>query len=472
MLETSHRSPVSGIDLTDALRGVLVVAALEAPLVAALFWGPQVAIMLVVAAAPFATFVVLHSTGEDVGLPVLPGLFISAAFGLFFGAGTIAWALGHGTPAIGAGIVDATDATHLMAALAGVTVAVLIGEKLGDRSGPIAPIEKAHLFAVSQVLFALSALGVVWTVAHLGGWQDAASVLRTHNKQELVIAAQTLGLALWTVFGLPALIALGVVVLGHAWSRRARLMASSELGLLALAAIALFGSRLLLTLAAVGIAGATYGARRVRIRLRTVGVGVCIFLAVSTVVLTEREGSHNDPGRSAVQNQLQTLGYGMFDVALAVWNERETLRPAYTDPERVGAIGASMLPLVGPRGANLTQERYDVITARAVGGAQHVDTTGFPPSFPTAALVALGPVLAVALALSSGYGAAAAAAALRRRPNSYSCLFLGLLYAFVLNAFKDGDLVLNAAAEFKRWLYVGAVVLAAVLIHSSRERHA
>jgi hypothetical protein len=460
--------PTGGV---HALRAVLVVAILEVPLLVGVFWGVHVGLWVAIAAAPFVTFALLHARGREVGLPVLPGLFVSAAFGLFFGAGAMAWALAGPNPSLGAGIA-AESATWLMAFLGLVTIAIVVGERIGMRSAPqLVPLQRGSLFAIGQALFLASVLGVLLTVKHMQGWHPAAEALRSHDKEQLAAAAQTIGLSFWSIFALPACVALGIVALHRGWGGTARAVAAVQLSALAIVAGGLFGSRLLLTLAAIAIAGATYGAGGRRMRLRTVGAAIVVFLAISSAILVSREGAHNSPGQDAVVAQLRTLGYGMFDVSLAVWAERETLGAAYREVGRVQPIASLSLPFVGRRATDISEIRYDVMTARVIGGAAHVDRSGFPPSFPTAAVVAVGPLAAVGLGLMGGIVAVVAATALGRRRHAYASLFLGLWYAFVFNAYKDGDVLLNAAAELKRWVYVAVLVAGASILDAWRVRN-
>jgi hypothetical protein len=447
------------IGLPEALGAVLAVTAFVLPLAAGVFWGAAVGVSLVLSIVPLALYAVLHRRGGRVGLPVRPGLFVSAGYSIFFAAGITAWSLNGREVSVGfVQRPTGTAVAELVAAICAATCAFVVGEFIaGNRPSRAPAADPRKLFGLAQALFAIALAGAAFAVRDLGGWNAAVDLLTTHNKQELSPFASSLGLSLWTIFALPALVALGLVALGAESRARVRLVSLVELCLLGYLGVALFGSRLVVTLGAIGIVGGHYGPRGKRLRLRDLAIGVGVLLALSSVVL----GTRSTPSytSSRVQQQLRILGYGTFDVTLGAWGHRDTLGPEFRSVRRTVRLGSSLIPGFGRRTSALAADRVDVMTVRALGSAAQVNTTGLPPSLPTYLLVAFGPLLPLLFAFAGGLASGALWDLLRSRGGAAASLFVGLWCAFVFNDFKDGDLVVNLVGEAKRWAYVGVVVL-------------
>lgn len=459
MIRTEPLSRHVQIGLPEAFGVVLAVTAFVLPLAAGVFWGAAVGVSLVLAIVPLALYGALYGRGGKVGLPVQPGLFVSAGFSIFFAAGIAAWSLNGREVSVG--LVQRPSGAavvELMAAICAATCAFVVGEfTAGHSPSRGTSVHPRDMFGLSQALFAIALAGAAFTVRELGGWRAAVTLLTTHNKQELGVFASSLGLSLWTIFALPALVALGLVALGAECRARVRLVSAVELCLLGYLGVGLFGSRLVVTLGAIGIVGAHYGRPGKRLRLRDLLIGVGVLLALSSVVL----GTRSTPTytNSRVQKQLRILGYGIFDVTLGASEHRDTLGPEFRSVRRTVRLGSSLIPGFGRRLSSLPADRVDVMTARTLGSAAQVNTTGLPPSLPAYLLVAFGPVLPLLLALAGGLASGAFWDLLRSRDGAVASLFVGLWCAFVFNAFKDGDPVVNLVGEIKRWAYVGLVIV-------------
>jgi hypothetical protein len=464
----SHRE--STVTLADATRVLLVlfVAALLA--IAAAFWGPLVGSMLILVCVPFAAFVAMHARRDIVGLPVLPGLFVSTAFGVFFGAGLLAWILNgrHTTIPFASTPTEGTVLLVIVSATA-FTTAFVCGERLSARLATDIALVRTRaegFFGFSQLLFMLAAAGAALTIQRLGGWRAAVGLLITHNKASLVQVNGTAGLSLWAVFALPAMVALGIVAIERS-SRRARVVAAFELGLLGYLNVTVFGSRLVLTLAAMAIAGALFVLRRVHLRLRALFIGIALLLLVSGVVLSKR--APQSPGSvNASHGQIAKLGYSIFDVSMAAWRQRSILEPQFSSTGRAAHVLFSAVPAFGPRQSTLNDTRVDVMTVRAVGTATQAGTTGLPPSLPTFALIAFGPLLAILFGFLSGSFAGAVATWLGSSVTPARALFFGLWVAFVFNDFKGGDPLVDFATEAKRWMYLGVLLLFVRVVNAWR----
>jgi uncharacterized membrane protein len=368
-------------------------------------------------------------------------LFVSAGFLIFFAAGIAAWSLNGREVSVGfVQRPSGAAVVELMAAISAATCAFVLGEFIASKNPSRGTtVHLPDVFGLSQALFALALAGAGLAVREVGGWRAAVTLLTTHNKQELSPFASSIGLSLWTIFALPALVALGLVALGAERRARVRLVPGVELCLLGYLAVGLFGSRLVVTLGAIGIVGGHYRTRGKRLRLRDLAIGVGVLLALSSVVLSRRSTPAYASG--GVQQQLTILGYGAFDVTLGSWEHRDTLGPEFRSARRTVRLGSSLIPGFGRRMSALSADRVDVMTARTLGSAAQVNTTGLPPSLPAYLLVAFGPVLP-------------------SRDGAVASLFVGLWCAFVFNDFKDGDPVVNFVGEIKRWAYVGVVILA------------
>jgi hypothetical protein len=447
------------IELPEACGAVLAVCAFVLPLVAGVFWGAAVGVSLLLAVVPLALYAALYRRGGEVGLPVRPGLFVGAGYSIFFAAGITAWSLNGREVSVGF-VQRPTGAAvvEVMAAVCAATCAFVVGEFIAAKSPSRGTsVHPRDMFGLSQALFAIALAGAGFAVRELGGWRAAVTLLTTHNKQELSAFGSSLGLSLWTIFALPALVALGLVALGAERRARVRLVSVVELCLLGYLGAGLFGSRLLVTLGAIGIVGGHYGTRGKRVRLRDIAVGVAVLLALSSAVLSTRSPTTYQSG--SLQQQLRTLGYGIFDVTLGAWEHRDTLGPEFRGTGRTVRFGSSLVPGFGRRMSSLSADRVDVMTARALGSAAQVNTTGLPPSLPAYLLVAFGPVLPLLLALAGGLASGAFWDLLRSHGGAVASLFVGLWCAFVFNDFKDGDLVVNLVGEIKRWAYVVVVIV-------------
>lgn len=447
----------SGLSARDVGRAYAVLAAVLGPLTLLVVWGPTLALLLVFALVPVMLFLALH--GQSDGVVPIPGLFVSGGFAVFFGAGVIDWAISAHQLSTGvARSVSAGEATWVMASLALIVSAFVIGERLAGppaNKAPNSPKINIDIAALAELLFGLSIVGAVLTVQRLHGWRGAAELLAPHNKASTAVISGSLGFSLWDVFALPAIVALGAAAIG-ARRRVQRVTLWTEAALLSYISLALFGSRLVVTLAAIGIVSARFAVTGQRLSKRAMAVGLAALLVVSGFVLGARASSGGGP-QAFPRPQLQTLGYGLFDVSVGAYSDRATLAPQYRSPDRSLAILASAVPAIGRRSATLNKERVDVITVQALGSATQANTTGFPPSMPTFLLVAFGRYFGAIFALIAGIAVGLLTRVLRTGGPAMS-LFFGLWVAFVFNDFKGGDLLLDGAAEAKRWIYLALLI--------------
>jgi hypothetical protein len=314
-------------------------------------------------------------------------------------------------------------------------------------------------------------VGTAITIMQAGGIGSAATVLTSHNKALSATLDGLRGRSAWQLFALPACIALSGLLFVGGVSKRARMFYWIEFSSILLIAISLYGSRLLVMLALVGLAAVYCLVTGRPIRWQVVAIIGLLITVISVPVLTTRTGTSSATNGEDVAG---IVGYSIFDVSIASVVVRDQMGEHFRDPRRLALAAGSVVPFVGVRAEDLNSIRLDTLVAQYIdgGNSQRGLVTGFPPSLPTALLVTFG--LGGAVFAGFGFGWLAAAAdrwLIRlhdRRRSAIIIFWYGLAVTMLFNTFKDGDLLIAAAGFGKNAIVLAVLYGAIVLVTAGR----
>ena len=407
----------------------------------------------VMALAPMAALLFGRGQSRRALLLFDPPLVIAATYAIFFVSGALAMKLDVGLPYISVGAVDSTFVTRTIAELSLIAgVLVLVAESRGrsftsnrDASHQISPAPKSFL-AFMHLLVATALAGVFLTILRVGNLSAAQSTLSSHNRVLATSVDGSLGAALWATFALPAAIAAGAVALPTVNSRTMRRVAFCEFTSVVFVAIYLYGSRLTLVLAFVGVLAMWSALSRQALRLRTIALLAIGILAVSIPVLSNRTGA-NQTGSNSIAS---IAGYNIFDVSLASTAVSPVLGSQLRDTHRLLLVLGSILPRAGVSAQQLAPYRADTLVVADIGGggSTRALATGFPPSLPTALLVMFGPAFGLLFAIMLGLaiGSVTRLGSSLSGGRTWALFWYGLLVATVFDAFKGGDFEIDLAS--------------------------
>jgi hypothetical protein len=296
--------------------------------------------------------------------------------------------------------------------------------------------------------------------------------LTAHNKALLDSLENSAGRSAWQLFALPACIALGSLLFVEGVPGRARRFYATEIIVLLLVGLLLYGSRLLLTLAMVGLAAVYCCATRRPIRWSVVACVGLLITVISIPLLTARTGTTSG---SSGEDLADIVGYGIFDVSIASVVVSDELGEQLRDPRRLALAAGSVVPLVGVQAADLNPIRLDTLVAQYIdgGNVRRGLITGFPPSLPTALLATFGFAGAGAAGFVLGRLAAATNRWLlrlhQRGRSAISVFWYGLGVTMLFNTFKDGDLLISMAGFAKNLIVLAVIYGIVVLITAERQ---
>lgn len=413
--------------------------------------------------APIATLGFVRRLRRVPLLFVDSQLAVALAFLIFFSSGLVTLSSNGGLRYATIGDPDYGFVLVTLVKLAAIAGAVMLAPPAAPTmliSPTLAPPSAARLLWFAQVLVVVSVAGTALSVVQAGGLQAAAELFTTHEKDATDSLAGTAGQAIWQLFAVPACVAAGSAAVLKEIDTRFRGVCLVEFVLLLTIATFVYGSRLSLSLALIGLGGA-YCFARARPASAVAAVLALVFtVAVSYPILQARSEAANNPASFEVA---RVVGYNVFDISMAVTELTDELSEKVADPERFWLAAESVPPLVGVGSEELSSTRLDVLVAQSVDGGnlERGRVTGFPPALPAALLVAYGLLLAVVIAL--GFGLACSLLGLLfptsvESPVGASRVFwYGFLVSSIFNVFKDGDLALGTAVVAKTSLYLIAI---------------
>jgi hypothetical protein len=438
-----------------------------------LLLGWHVALGLVLTSCPLVLAVFTRARTSS--LAITPGLYLAVAFTVFFGAGLLRWQLnGESIKFYQIGPVPYGPVLTVLFWLSLAACGLILGEHLilsqvlsANSKNP----SPAFIMFTYGICF-LALFGAALLVMQLGGLSRAVEVLQPHDKTLLRAIPDSVGLTLWSIFALPAAIAAGSVAL-RPTSTRVRGVVIVQALLICSTGVVLFGSRLTLTLVAVGVSAVAIGRLGRRLRLWHVVAGLGLLLVLTSYVYAGRGESTARDSESPIASGLDVISYSLFDVAVAAWLAQDELGPEYRSLDRAGAAASSVVPAFGSDRVDVEDARVDVMTVRAIGRLSHAHTTGLPPSLPAFMITGFGGPIGAILCLAIGVVAGLGTKFLISSVSFYGSFMFGLWTAFVFNTFKDGDLIINLGTEVRRWAYVCVVYLSiSILLWAHRGRKA
>lgn len=312
------------------------------------------------------------------------------------------------------------------------------------------PPRDTTLALLGHATFALAAIGLARIVWLADGVAAARAALSLHQRDVSLSLAGDFGSSLWSLCALPAM----VLVAYEVWDTRVawrRNIALAQLSVLLVSQVFIFGSRLNLVLAGIGILVLRHGLTGRSLTVRQAAAGGGAFAALSAVVLTQRAAAIGAGERAGI---VEILGYSILDVSASLSLIRERVAEQIGDVDRYVPLLSSVIPTVGPNARELSEKRLDVIIARAIGTQHQAEGSGLPPSLPTALYIGYGTLTAVALMLALGLLVGWLETHLANRGSAAAVFALALLTIFVINVYKSGDIPLDLAGEARRWLYL------------------
>ena len=410
--------------------------------------------LVVLVVAPVA--VVLGSR-KYLGTPVCrldSSLLFSSSFAVFFVAGIATLHTSSGLRYASVGEVNKAfviSTTLQLSAIVSALCSVSMTSSLSFSPAGV-PVCARKLTVFAQALFASVLAGTVITSIELGGVVEAARVLSEHNKALTATIGNSTGLSVWQLTALPACVALSTVIVLSQQKGWVRYFVCAELVSVLAAALLIYGSRLLVTLAAVGFGGVYYCVRGRMIRWTRVALAGLTITLLSIPLLADRTGQDNF---SAIDDLASIIGYDVFNVSMASVDVQSTIGSELNAPERPLIIAQSIVPMIGTSARSLAPYRLDAIVANHIdgGNSRRGLLTGFPPSLPSALLLQYGVFLGVVIGGVLGYTSALALNILEfKARSSQSAVWIfwyGLGAALLFNAFKDGDMLINLAGALK-----------------------
>ena len=398
-----------------------------------------------------------------------PQLIVTIEFTIFYWSGL--WGIESGIPYLHTGTTDFDLILAHSLQLSVVTIALIVAiEAAAFRNGDVdAGREDSHrspgrLFMVSQLLIAGSFIGVVQIVTSLGGFGTARAELLTHNKLVGVQLAGSLGASLWAICAVPAGLTTATLLMRRRELRlgsTGTIALASELTILLLGAILLFGGRLVPLTIAVGAAGAFYHTHARPLRARLLALIAFLGILVSFHIVKLR--SYHADASFVTFSKL--LSYNVFDVSMATLSSSGALGARIVSPDRWLGLLLSIFPFVGPSPTEISRYNLDFLIVQEIGTSIQARTTGFPPGLPTAVLLMTHSIfLAVLLAAIIGGLIGHLASWLTTRSSIAATVAYAFLMAFTFEVFKSGDLAATLAAYAKTGLYLSAAYIAASLL--------
>lgn len=455
------RTTLGWLALCALLAGVAVAGGYAFPA-----FGPR-AVTLLACFTPLSAVALIRRASRASPEPIIAWL-IAIAHATFFTAGALGiWLRGNYTPFLGLQPVSDGGLMVFTLRISAIATCLACGVALGERnSRPATPssptqiiAQQRVLFIASQLLFTASLAGFLLTVDSLGGLGATASTFRTHEFDAITTSVGTLGLSAWAVFSVPA----GILVSTEIWSRRNHMRASialAELASLIAVMLFVFGSRLNVALVVIGCLLYRFEVTGRGIPIRQTLLGLTVFALVSGPVLEQRAALK---GADASTGLTDALAYGIVDVGTAASLVRDSIATGERDWERYGTLLASMVPGLGPPASDIQAARLDRILGQTIATPAQRGNSALPPSLPVTLDLSWGLMLGSGIAALIGYALGTIAQWLRRVRSPYRLFASSLYGVYVVNAYKDGDLPLNAATTVRQAIIVSVAIAVVAL---------
>jgi hypothetical protein len=314
------------------------------------------------------------------------------------------------------------------------------------------------LAASVLVGLALAALAVI--LAQNGGIAGAKAEFIGHTKTAALQGEQQgVALSIWAILSVPSVwFATCYAVDPRAGGIRRRLLVAAS-GIIVVAHLVIFGSRLNSLLAVLG-AWVIYHYAKRNVSLAKILISIPLILVLSASILANRPGGEVT-GSTQYERYSKMIGYSVLDTGLAVRQNPEVIKSKLDDGQRWLDLPLYFAPTpLFPDKPSIEQRRLDLFVAQSLGN-KFQQETGYPTSYITELWLYGGWVVVLLASALFGYGLGRVHRKLIRAPLTQGAV---LFYAFVVSGafsyYKDGDMLTSAVGITRQGIYVAAALLA------------
>lgn len=332
------------------------------------------------------------------------------------------------------------------------------------RPASAAPAEGTALTSLALLLGAIAVASLALIIVGSNGLRGAQETYLSHSKTEAAEARSFAG-SLWQTLSVPALWCAAFVALNRRESQSIRLMLVGCAFVIAGATLLVFGSRLNLLLALMGVWAIYHHSRRA-ISPLVILAAIPVIILVSIPIVKQRSGgdvfSVGTYGLSTYERYSRLTSYSVLEASLAVRQQPEELRERLTNPDRWLRLPGYLVPsALWPGKPDFEQQRLDGLVARTFGTRNQSDS-GYPTGFMTEVWMYGGWPLALLVAALAG---ALAGWLHRRLVGAWAAHASGaalIAHCFVLTAafsyYKDGDILMNVVSVTRAGIYLGVAM--------------
>jgi hypothetical protein len=297
-------------------------------------------------------------------------------------------------------------------------------------------------------------------VVQNGGIAGAQAQFLGHTKTAALQGqAQGVAQSIWAILSVPAVwFATCYAVDPRAGALRRRVLVAAS-GVIVVAHLVIFGSRLNSLLAVIG-AWVIYHYAKRNVSLVKILVAIPIILVLSASILSNRPGGEI-VGGTQYERYSKMIGYSVLDTALAVRQNPGVIRAKLNDGQRWLDLPLYFAPTpLFPHKPSIESRRLDLFVAQSLGN-KFQQETGYPTSYMTELWLYGGWVVVVVASILFGYVLGRVHRRLLKPPLTQGAL---IFYAFVVTGafsyYKDGDLLTSAVGTTRTGVYVAAALLA------------
>jgi len=421
-----------------------------------------------------ATLLPLFSHIRRVGLrdaftePSAVTIIVGFYFFIFPLRALVIAASGYGDVFLSRGAVSSGELVAVLLLASAATTALVESYYfvLGPRIAPQPPSPSAAPtyqgpVTLATVLVGISLLSLAGVVVQYGGLGAAQAALISHSTVAALAGNTSFAASGWAIFSVPAVWSAAYVAFDRGPPIWIRVSFAATAGLIVLAAIVVYGSRLSALLAAMGVWVVIYYSGR-RIPTRLIFAILLLAILVSEPIVSERS-TGSAVRLSTIERYSRIAGYGELDVALAVRRQPEAIRAELKQPQRWLDLPLYFVPSELWHGRpNLNARRLGLYVARDLGTAND-QATGFPATYITETWLLAGwpGTLLVSIVFGGLLGWTRRRLVGSGAPPSAAAV---LTYCFVLTLgwtyYKDGDILLTIIGQTRTAIYLGLLMFA------------
>jgi hypothetical protein len=354
-------------------------------------------------------------------------------------------------------------------ALAGVATTVLIEAFHRTRrrrplsttiSETVGTSKLSGLVVLAGLTSALTLISLLGLIVQHHGIAGAKSAYVSHSKLAGLRGEHDIALSIWTVLTLPTVWTAACVVLASGAKKVHRVTFATVATLIVLADLIIFGSRLDVILAVVGVWIIFYYSGR-RVPVLAVFAAITVIILVSVPILEQRS-SGSAASSSPLEKYSRIAGYGVLDATLAVREDPNEIRSKLEQSSRWLALPLYLTPsILWPGRPNINLTRMDLYVAESIG-SQNQKTAGYPTTYMTELWLYGGWLLVIVGSLVFGLVLGWFHERIIGRQTQLSpamllwyCLIADLGFTY----YKDGDIVTSSVTAVRTGLYYAVALI-------------